>query len=356
MAFSSNSFSFGQVIPVLGPNVGYTGNVSRMGNQRTIRSRPVLATTANPISFGAGVVELSYNTGSTQPGGAYQSFADFLATATNAQYLPFYFAGIAVRNVKTMYQYTALNQSTNTTSYSTTTSGSTTAGATTFAVASATNLAVGQYIEGYGWPAGTIVTAISGTTITPSLVPLYTIAGSTAVTFVSPSVESFVGSYAQGQEADVLVQGSATIQISNYSTLPQNNLPVYVRTVANATIPGTAVGDFEADADLATSSITIAATTIGSPNVTTSGATGLAPGQFITSPLFPANTYIVSGATTSWVFSQSALATVSAATVALNAYNTALLGTTLDPWIRFSTGQVDSNGIAEVTILKRNAA
>jgi hypothetical protein len=57
------------------------------------------------------------------------------------------------------------------------------------------------------------------------------------------------------------------------------------------------------------------------------------------------------------VFSQNALATVSAATIAMSAYNTALLGAgAFDPWIRFSTGQIDTNGMAEVTILNRHAA
>jgi len=148
--------------------------------------------------------------------------------------------------------------------------------------------------------------------------------------------------------------GSTTVVITNGT--PENNQGVYIRTVANASLGATSVGDFEAAADLATSSITIADTTIGSTAVTTSGGTGLAPGQQIVSALFPANTYIVSGATTSWVFSQGALATVATATVAMSAYNTALLGTPSDPWIRFSTGQIDGNNVSEVTVLRRQAA
>jgi len=352
MAFSANNFSFGQFIPVTGPNVGFLGNVSRGGNQRTIRSRPVLNTTASGIlAFGAGAVELSYATSGAQPGGAYQSLADFLATATNAANLQQYWAGIAVRNVKTMYQYTALNQSTNTTT-ATALATQVTPGSTSFTSGTVVGtILAGQYVEGYGIAAGTVVTSVSGSTVNISLGTLYALSSS-AVTFVNPSTESYTGSYAAGQEADVLLVGSTTVQITNGT--PQNNYPVYIRTVANATIAGTAVGDFEAAADSATTAITIG-TTIGSTTVTTSAGTGLAPGQYVTSTYFPSNTYIVSGATTSWVFSQPALATV-ASGAAMTTYNTGLLGTASDPWLRFSTGQIDSNGVCEVTILRRYAA
>lgn len=347
MAYSANNFSFGQAIPVTGAGVGFPGNVSRMGAKRTIRSRPVLTTTATNLPFGAGAVELSSTTG-----GNYQSFADFLATATNAQYLQQYFAGIAVRNVKTQLQYSTFSQPSSLTVSTTMTQG--TPGSSTVTVASASGIAVGQAVEGYGIQATTVVTAISGTTVTISLPTLYAISAGTAVSFTTPSSASVIGYYAPGQEADVLLEGSATVYITNGT--PQNNQAVYIRTVANPNLGATSVGDFEAAADLATSSITITATTIGSTAVTTSGGTGLAIGQQISSPLFPQNTFIVSGSGTSWVFSQGALATVSAATVAMSAYNTALIGAPGEPWIRFSTGQIDSNGMSEVTILNRRSA
>jgi len=345
MAYSASQFSFGQSIAVTGAGVGFLGNVSRMGAKRTIRSRPVLSTTATNLPFGSGAVELS-----TTTGGTYQSLADFLATATNAQYLQQYFSGVAVRNVKTQLQYTTLNQPAITTVSTTMTQA--TPGSTTVTVASATGIQAGQLMEGYGLQANTVVVSISSTTVTISLATLYAIAGGTAVTFTNQMSSFGTGYYAPGQEADVLLEGSTTVFIANGT--PQNNLPVYIRTVANAAIGGTVIGDFEAAADLATSSITIG-TTFGSTAVTTSGATGLAPGQFVSSIYFPANTYIVSGATTSWVFSQPALATV-ASGGAMSAYNTGLLGTTIDPWIRLSTGQQDTNGVAEVTILNRHSA
>src|ERR1035438_6414064 len=98
--------TFGQVIPVLGPLVGFPGQWSRT-DDTIIEARVVLPTSANPLSFGAGAVLIQ----SATTGGSWQSFADFLATATNAQYLQQYFAGIACRNVKVMQPYSALTLS-----------------------------------------------------------------------------------------------------------------------------------------------------------------------------------------------------------------------------------------------------
>jgi hypothetical protein len=93
--------SFGGVIPVLSLNLGFLGNVSRMG-ERVIAARQVLPTAANPINFGDAVVIIPDSTG-----GTYQSVKDFIAgggTFTAGR-----FAGIAVRNVKTQLAYTTLS-------------------------------------------------------------------------------------------------------------------------------------------------------------------------------------------------------------------------------------------------------
>jgi hypothetical protein len=150
---------------------------------------------------------------------------------------------------------------------------------------------------------------------------------------------------------EVLVRSAITVAVT--AGTPSAGAPVYIRTVANASTPGTAVGDFEAAAEVATSSRTYGST-IGSATITTDAATGLAPGQLITGEGIPANTYIVSGATTSWVMSNPATATI-ASLAPLNAYNTALLGSSGDPWLVFRTGQIDSNNIAEVLIKGRHA-
>lgn len=92
------SNSFGAVLPVTGLPLGFPGHVSRSGI-RIIRARRVLASTANPISFGQGVVINAASNG-------YQSIADFInggGTFTAAL-----FAGVAVAEVNTTtgYPYT----------------------------------------------------------------------------------------------------------------------------------------------------------------------------------------------------------------------------------------------------------
>ena len=92
--------SLGQVIPVLGPNLGFPGTVSRIPNP-TIVSRPVNTGSTLNLNFGDGAVVISDTTG-----GTWKSVADFMtygggsaATALAA------FAGFAVREVKTQLGY-----------------------------------------------------------------------------------------------------------------------------------------------------------------------------------------------------------------------------------------------------------
>lgn len=341
MAFPN---SFGGVVPVTGPLVGFLGNISRMGSERTVVARPVLPTTATPLQFGEGAVNIGNSTN-----GNYQSLRDYLgANAANAQNLQRDFAGVAARNVRTQGTYLSYGQT-----YATpiNTTGTASSGSTSLVVASATGIQIGQSVEGAGIQPGTLVTAVSGTTITLS--PVTTAAlSTTTVSFTTPIAGPVVGSYPQGVEGEVLLRGSITVSIAAGSVV--ENAAVYIRTVANANIAGTFVGDFEAAADLATSAITIG-TTIGSTALTTSAGTGLAVGQMITGPGIPANTYLVSGATTSWVMSQAALATI-ASGGAMSAYNTALLGTPTDPFLVFRTGQIDSNNVSEVTLKNRHSA
>jgi hypothetical protein len=92
--------SFGGVIPVTALNLGFLGNVSRIG-ERVIAARQVLASTPNPIKFGDACVIVPDSTG-----GTLQSIADFIlggGTFTAPR-----FAGIAVRNVKTFLTYSTL--------------------------------------------------------------------------------------------------------------------------------------------------------------------------------------------------------------------------------------------------------
>lgn len=93
--------SFGTTIPVTGLNLGFLGQVTRLG-ERVITSRPVLSTAAANIAFGDSVVIVPTAGG----GDTYQQVADFIAqggTMTAAL-----FAGIANREVKTNLAYVSL--------------------------------------------------------------------------------------------------------------------------------------------------------------------------------------------------------------------------------------------------------
>jgi hypothetical protein len=95
--------SFGQVIGVTGPNNGFQGTVSRQGD-RVIAARPFTPfTTTNNLNFGDPAVVIP-----TATGGVFDSVADFVAHAqANIGLVAQYFAGMAVREVKTMLTYPA---------------------------------------------------------------------------------------------------------------------------------------------------------------------------------------------------------------------------------------------------------
>lgn len=95
--------SFGQVIPVTGPNLGFIGTISRQG-ERVVTARTVLSTAAHSINFGDPVVIVPDATG-----GTYESVADFVATIANTAKLYLDFAGVAVREVKTQLTYPSTN-------------------------------------------------------------------------------------------------------------------------------------------------------------------------------------------------------------------------------------------------------
>ena len=100
---------FGTVIPVLSLNLGFPGNISRVG-ERVIASREVLATTPNAVLFGQGCVIVPDSTS-----GTIQSIADYIAGG--GVFLPFLFGGVAVRNVKTNLTYSTLGNIGNQTPY-----------------------------------------------------------------------------------------------------------------------------------------------------------------------------------------------------------------------------------------------
>jgi hypothetical protein len=97
-------YAFGQTIPVLGMNLGFPGTITRFA-ERVIAARQFVptASTSNNLSFGDPSVLIPNGVG-----GYFNSVADFVAAAaSNIGLVASYFAGMAVREVKTQLTYGA---------------------------------------------------------------------------------------------------------------------------------------------------------------------------------------------------------------------------------------------------------
>lgn len=88
---------FGSVIPVLGLNLGFLGQVSRLG-ERSISAKQANVNNALNIAFGDGVVVLKDSTG-----GTLRNIADFITQG--GTFTAALFAGVSNREVKTNLQY-----------------------------------------------------------------------------------------------------------------------------------------------------------------------------------------------------------------------------------------------------------
>jgi hypothetical protein len=94
---------FGAVIPVTGLNFGFPGTISRAGDPLVV-AKEVLATTPNNIPFGTPVVVIP----TTGGGDTVVGVVDYVGTGTGQQSGTFTaakFAGVAVREVKSMLTY-----------------------------------------------------------------------------------------------------------------------------------------------------------------------------------------------------------------------------------------------------------
>jgi len=158
-------YSFGQVIPVTGPNVGFPGAVSRIG-ERVIAARQVNENSTLNLHFGEAAVLIP-----DSEGGTWRSVKDYI-TAGGIANIAAYFAGIAVREVKTMLTY----------------------------------------------PNG-----------------------------ITPGALQQVGYYAPGEIGEVLERGSITVNLTNGT--PVAGGQVYLRTIANGSLPLSPVGGLEAASD-----------------------------------------------------------------------------------------------------------
>jgi hypothetical protein len=98
--------SFGQVIPVTGPVLGFPGTISRTG-ERVIASREfVPVTAANNLNFGDPAVLVENSSG-----GYWDSVYDLITAAiSNVALIASQFAGMAVREVQTQLTYPAGQQ------------------------------------------------------------------------------------------------------------------------------------------------------------------------------------------------------------------------------------------------------
>lgn len=228
--------SFGQVIPVTGPNLGFAGQVSRLG-ERVVPAREFVPyNSALNLNFGDPAVIIP-----NAQGGYYTSVADFVANATaNIGLVASAFAGAAVREVQTQLAYpygagivpgtqqlgyyapgqiaevlergnitiplsvgspNAESQLyTRVVANAAVTAGvigdwetnpaatdlfsvatTLTEGSTAATVASGTNIQVGQVISGVGIAAGTYVAAVAGTSVTLSQAATATFASTGSV-------------------------------------------------------------------------------------------------------------------------------------------------------------------------------
>ena len=263
-------YSFGQTIPVLGPNIGFQGTVSRFGERVIVAREFVPTTTTNNLNFGDPAVVIQNNSG-----GYHDSVADFVATVANIGLLAAQFAGMAVREVKTMLTY----------------------------------------------PAGQ----------TPGI--------------------SLVGYYSNGQMAEVLERGSATVLIT-VSNSPVAGSQLYTRVVLNSAIPAGVLGDWEVGAPAASDLFTDATTlTEGSTTATAATGTNVQVGQLLSGAGIASGTYVAAISGTTVTLSKAATATF-ASTGSLVTYSNLFAV----PNTVARTGYLDSNNSLEITIKVRNAA
>lgn len=226
--------SFGSVIPVTGLNIGFLGQVSRLGGgDPFIVSKFANALNVNNIAFGDTVVVLPDSSG-----GTYRQFADFITNGNTASGV----TATLVNGTATMTVVTGFDL-----------------------------LAPGMFLQGVSIPAGTFIKALltstgpGAGTLTMSANAAATVAsaenvgigvfGGIAVREVKTQLaypyntlgSSQVGTYLPGQITDALVRGSITTKV--YNGTPRQNGAIYIRAILNGTFPNGIVGGLEAQAD-----------------------------------------------------------------------------------------------------------
>jgi hypothetical protein len=205
-------------------NFGYPGNVSR-SQDAIIDNRVVKPTDTINISFG--------DAASLNPDNSYSKFTTTPTTLTTALVLSTAYTSLSVQALATnMPAGATVTLVSGANTQTTTLSAPAAAGATTINVQSFTaNFA---YPIGSNVYASNIASQFAGIAVRE--VKQSTLFGT-----------NVAGSYAPGEPCDVLSRGTATV-VCNVGT-PTAGGAVYIRIIANGSIPAGVVGGFEAAAD-----------------------------------------------------------------------------------------------------------
>jgi hypothetical protein len=156
---------------------------------------------------------------------------------------------------------------------------------------------------------------------------------------------SEIGSFLQGKFGDLLERSSISVFI--LAGTPASQGQVYLRTALNTAVPNGVVGGLEAQKDATVS--TTGTWSNGGTSVTVASGTGIAAGQTVTGAGIAPGTLVKAVSGTTVTLSQAATAAGSGAALAFDS-SLALSG------VRFRTGNLDSNNVAEITLLNREAA
>lgn len=164
----------------------------------------------------------------------------------------------------------------------------------------------------------------------------------------TPGIQQ-VGYYQNGQMAEVLERGSATVLLSVGA--PSANAQLYNRIVLNGAIPAGLVGDWETNPAATDLFSTTGTGTAGSATLTIASGTNTQNNQLVSGAGIAPGTYVASGGgTTTITLSQNIQATLAASTLVTFSNLFAC------PGVVARTGNLDSNNILEVTIERRYAA
>jgi hypothetical protein len=162
---------------------------------------------------------------------------------------------------------------------------------------------------------------------------------------VVPGSAFQTGYYSPGMIGEVVEGGSVAVLVR--AGTPQANGAAYLRVVSNIAV-STVIGGIEAADDVAaTTTVTANA---ASPTLTVASGTYIAVGQIVTAWGIPAGSYVTVVNGTTITINNNTLVALAAGTPIRFANTLAI------PAAVFQTGVLDSNNVAELTLMRRQAA